>query len=260
MFPARSVEVLILTATLQAGGVALAEGGAPERKRVDLLINDPRLSGRERSSPPIGFDEVRRGIESRFRPTRLLITEDAKPTVALRQLQNPVPPSGPTGRKLSPDPNVELQEAAEEAQRAYERPVRTRTVTVAITVDARGRIAEEKVEQPSGNSHFDAAALEAAHAAFVDSDVSAEVDADKRAVVVRFRIRAGYGVTLPRAVPLIAPRTSNGRAPAGRPTIPMPFYGTFDESRGKAQVKTAFEDKIEVDVQLLSVTPYTPAS
>lgn len=253
----RSLWALSFATTLYAEGVARADGvaAAPERKRVDLLLNDPRLGSREMAAPPGSFDEVRRGIESRFLPTRPMITEDAKPSVALRQLQNPMPPSGPTGRKLSPDPNVELQEAAEAAQRAYERPVRTRTVDIAITVDARGRILDEKVEQPSGNSHFDGLALEAAHAAFADSDLNTE----GRAVIVRFRIRAGYGVTLPRAVPLIAPRHSNGRAPAGRPTIPMPFYGTFDETRGAAQVKPAFADKIDVDVKLLSVTPYLPS-
>lgn len=226
-----------------------------ERKRVDLLLHDPRLGTRDTLAPPGSFGEVRRNIEKRFRPTRTLITEDSKPAAALQQLQNnPVPMSGPNGRKQSLDPNIEVQEATEEAQRAYERPTRIRSVEVAFMLDARGRISDEKIVQPSGSTRFDAAALEAAHAAFADSDLENE----GQAVVLRFRIRAGYGVTLPRALPLLAPRTPNGRVPSRGPTLPMPIHGTFDESRGTAQVHHAFEDKIEIEVNLLSVTPLAP--
>jgi TonB family protein len=247
---------MFLMSTLHLASGAQAQGPPPpaERKRVDLLLNDPRLGARDTSPPRGDFAEVRRGIVSRFRPTRPMITEDSKPSLALRQLHsNPVPQS-PPGRKVSTDENVEVQEAAEDAHRAYERPTRARSVDVAITLDARGRIAEEKVEQTSGSSRFDAAALEAVHASIADADIGDE----GRAVVVRFRIRAGYGVTLPRAMPLLAPRVSSGRVPANRPTIPMPFSTTFDESRGKVQVKPAFEDKFDVDVTLLSVSPIPP--
>jgi TonB family protein len=235
--------------TAWADGPPAAAG---ERKSINLLLNDPRLGYRDTSTPPGGFAEVRRAIESRFRPSRLMITEDSKPAVALAQLQNvPAAASGPPGRKLATDENVELQEATEAAQRAYERPSRARTAEVAVTLDARGRIVDEKVTQGSGNARFDAAALEAVHAAIADAATGEE----GRAVVVRFRLRAAYGVTLPRAVTPLVPKSSSGRQPTGRPMLPMPFYTTFDESRGTAEVKRAFDDKIEVDVTLLSVTP-----
>lgn len=232
-----------------------------ERRRIDLLLTDPRLGGADTLPGPAAGDwaAARRSIEARFQPTRALITDEDKPTVALRQLtQNQVPSENPPTRRLTPDENVEIQDATEAAQRAYERPVYSRAAEVTALTDESGRPVAVALSAPSGSQQFDEAAIEAVRRGLADRPPTPEPTAPgaaRRPMQSRWRVRAGYAVTLPRAVPPMAPRAANARMPVRAVPLPVPLWGTFDESRGTVQRGRAFTDKLEVEVRLLSLQP-----
>src|SRR5262249_36485218 len=102
---------------------ALADGqGAPPpppkaaetKKRVNLLINDPRLGYRDRTILSPDFTDVRREADARFRPTRAMITDDSKPRALMRQLtNNPAPANSPPGRQVPLDDSSELYDEGE---------------------------------------------------------------------------------------------------------------------------------------------------
>ena len=264
MMRRRNVTVFLLAGLLEAKE-APAQGppapGAPpktapplqnEKPRVNLLLTEPRVIYRDSPTVPGDWSGVRREIESRFRPTRPMITEDAKPQVLGRQLtQAPLPAGGAPGQVYAPDDNVEVQEQTEALQRAYERPATSRTAEITASTDAQGRILSMQVSSSSGSAHFDEAALLAVREALADR----QPDDERRAVVTRWRLRAAYAVTLPLAMAPAVARSSTGRVPTRGIPLLSPFWGTFDESSGTGQTKHAFSDKIETEIKLLSITP-----
>ena len=116
---------------------------------------------------------------------------------------------------------------------------------------------------PSGSQKFDEAALEAVRRGLVDRPPTpppapAASAAERRPMQSRWRVRAGYAVTLPRAVPPMTPRAANARMPVHGVPLPVPLWGTFDESRGTVREGRAFTDKLEVEVRLMSLQPAPP--
>jgi hypothetical protein len=232
--------------------------GGNERKRIDLMLTDPRLGGRDTlTGPAVGdWAAARRSIEARFQPTRTLITDDDKASVALRQLtNNPAPSDNPPTRRLTPDENVEIQDATEAAQRAYERPTYSRAAEVTALTDEGGRPVSVVLSVPSGSRSFDEVAVEAVRRGLAERPPAPEPAEVRRPMQSRWQVRAGYAVTLPRAVPKMAPRSANARMPVRGLPIPVPVWGTFDESRGTVREGRAFTDKLETEVRLLSLQP-----
>lgn len=246
---------LLWTADAHADGAA--NGATQDKKKVDLLLGDPRLlyrDGKDGPTVPPDWSAVRREIESHFHPTRTMITEASKPKVLARQLTSaPAPSGGQPGQVYAPDENVEAQEQTEAIQQAYERPASTRTTEITVTTDPHGRIVSATVSSSSGSLHFDEAAMQAVREAVAERSP----DDDRQAVMTRWRIRAAYGVTLPRAQAPLIPKSSNTRQPARGMPLLAPVWGTFDESSGRGQLHRAFADKIETEIKLLSITPVT---
>ena len=221
-------------------------------KSLDLLLTDPRLAPRDTLMSPADWGAIRRAATTRFHPTRDQITEESKPKALLRQLANPaVPTSDPAGGKVSTDEHIELQESVDATQRAYERPASSRVVEITVKTSETGQVLGMAVSLPSGSPRFDEEAMLCLRDAFA----SCRPTEDLRPMVSRWRVRAGYAVTLPKAMAPMVARTPHGRMPSRGIPLLAPIWGTFDETRGTAQTHHAFADKIETQIELLSRTP-----
>jgi len=229
-----------------------AEEAAPKppasKKTVNLLLNDPRLSPRDTTISQADWGQIRKTAEARFSPSRDLISDESKATLLSRQLvtAQPVAPE-PAGRKLSTDPHVDAQDEVDATRRAYERPAKERDTEITVHTDAMGQVENIFVTKPSGNARFDEKALECVRTAFATYPPIEE----RRPFVSRFRVHAGLAVSLPRTLAPMTPRSSNARVPARGLRLPMPIWGSFDETRGTAKTEHAFSDQIERSVELL---------
>lgn len=224
----------------------------PTPKYPDLLLTDRRLSPADTVMPLSDWGAIRRAASTRFRPTREQITDAGKPKVLLRQLTQPSPPQGqPPGRKISTDDNVELQDTVDATVRSYERPVSIRTVELVVTTTDLGQIEEVSVSLPSGSPRFDEEAITCLRDAFA----AYPPKEDRRPMLSRWRIRGGYGVTLPRALAPITPRAANAKVPNQGIPMLVPVWGSFDESRGTTQTRHAFADLIDTQIDLLEQRP-----
>lgn len=221
-------------------------------KPIDLLLTDPRLAPRDTLMSPADWGAIRRAATTRFHPTRDQITEEPKPKALLRQLANPaVPTLDPAGGKVSTDEHLELQESVDATQRAYERPASSRTVEITVKTSETGQVLGMAVSLPSGSPRLDEEAMLCLRDAFAAYPPTEE----RRPMVSRWRVRAGYAVTLPKAMAPMVERTPNGRLPSRGIPLLAPIWGTFDETRGTAKTHHAFADKIETQIELLSRTP-----
>lgn len=195
-----------------------------------------------------------RAASTRFRPTREQITDETKPKMLMRQLTSPSPPvQDAPGRKLSTDPHVEQQDAVDAVQRGYERPATTRTVELAVHTSATGQVLAIDVILPSGSAQLDGEAMQALRDAFAAYPPQEE----RRPMLSRWRVRAGYAVTLPKALAPMTDRAANARTPSRGIPLLVPFWQTFDAngSPGSSQTNHAFAGKIETQVELLSQLP-----
>jgi len=241
---------LLLAQTSWARADAPNPGAAKKpTHQIDLMLGNPRVQYPDTPLPQGDWSRLRRAVETRFHPTRSMITEDGRPMATARQVARmPEVRLGPPGRQLPPD-EVTKQEAHEALQRAYDKPASMRAVEMATTTDEKGRIVSMKVVIPSGSQRFDDAAVEAVRDALAEYPL----EETGRPLIMRWRIRGAYGVALPRLVTPPKIQHSSGRTSY---TIPFPTaaWGTFDETKGKIQGHVAFEEKIETEVTLLSVT------
>jgi hypothetical protein len=195
---------------------------------------------------------IRRAAGARFHPTRQQVSDVSKPQALTRQLVNPAPPTSEgSSRKLSTDDNVEQQDSVDAVQRAYERPSATRSVEITVKTSASGQVVSMAVTLPSGSPSFD----EEAQLCLRDAFAAYPPMEERRPMVSRWRVRAGYAVTLPKALAPMVGRSSHGRTPARGIPIPVPVWGSFDEVRGTARTEHAFADKIETQIELLSQSP-----
>ncbi len=224
----------------------------PAPKSVNLLLNDPRLMPRDTTMSLADWGAIRRAASTRFRPSREQITDESKPKVLARQLVSASPPPpDPAGRKISTDDHVEAQDAVDASRSAYERKVSQRSVEITVHTGATGQIESIQVTLPSGSPRFDEEAMLCLRDAFAAYPPIEE----RRPFVSRWRVRGGYGVALPRTLAPMTPRVSNGRMPARGIPIPVPLWGTFDETKGVGKTNYAFSDQIESQVELISHTP-----
>ncbi|MBL8634117.1 MAG: hypothetical protein JNM40_12920 [Myxococcales bacterium] len=224
----------------------------PTPKYPDLLLTDRRLAPADTVMPLSDWSAIRRAASSRFRPTREQITDEGKPKVLLRQLSRPSPPQGqPPGRMISTDDNVEAQDTLDATIRSYERPASTRTVELVVVSSDLGQIEEVSVVMPSGSPRFDEEAITCLRDAFA----AYPPKEDRRPMMSRWRVRAGYGVTLPKALQPLTPRAANAKVPTRGIPLLVPVWGTFDESRGTSNTQHAFADKIETQIELLEQRP-----
>lgn len=195
---------------------------------------------------------IRRAASTRFRPSRELITDDSKPKVLAKQLVSAgPPPPDPPGRKISTDEHVEAQDAVDATRSLYERKVSQRSVEITVHTGATGQIESMQVTFASGNPRFDEEAMVCLRDAFAAYPPMEE----RRPFVSRWRVRGGYGIALPRSLAPMTPRASNARMPARGIRIPVPLWGTFDETTGVGKANYAFSDQIESQVELISHTP-----
>lgn len=223
-----------------------------ERKTVNLLLNDPRIVPRDTPMALGDWGAIRRAASTRFRPSREMITDDSKPKVLAQQLLSakPLMPE-PQGRKLSTDDHIDAQDGVDAVRKSYEHPASQRSVEITVHTGPTGQIESMAVTLPSGSPRFDEEAMLCLRDAFAAYPPLEE----RRPFMSRWRIRAGYGVALPRTLAPMTPRVSNGRMPARGIPIPVPLWGTFDETKGTAKTGYAFADQIESQVELLSHTP-----
>lgn len=222
------------------------------RKSVNLLINDPRLAPVDTTMSLGDWGAIRRAASTRFRPSREMITTDNKPKVLAQQLLSaqPVPPE-PQGRKLSTDDHIDAQDGVDAVRKSYERKPAQRSVEITVHTGPTGQIDSMAVTLPSGSPRFDEEAMTCLRDAFSAYPPLEE----RRPYMSRWRVSAGYGISLPRTLAPMTPRTSNGRLPARGIPIPVPMWGTFDETKGTAKTNYAFGDQIESQVELLSHSP-----
>lgn len=224
----------------------------PAPKYPDLLLTDRRLSPADTVMPLSDWSAIRRAASTRFRPTREQITDEGKPKVLLRQLTRPSPPQGqPPGRVISTDDNVEAQDTLDATMRSYERPASTRVVELVVVSSDLGQIEEVSVVLSSGSPRFDEEAITSLRDAFA----AYPPKEDRRPMMSRWRIRAGYGVTMPRALQPMTPRAANAKVLTKGIPLLVPVWGTFDESRGTGNTQHAFADKIETQIELLEQRP-----
>jgi hypothetical protein len=221
-------------------------------KSLNLLLTDPRLAPHDTLMSKADWSAIRRAATTRFHPTRDQITDESKPKALLRQLARPATPTTDSpGRALSTDEHIELQESVDATQRAYERPASSRTVEITVKTSETGQVLGMAVSLPSGSPRFDEEAMLCLRDAFASYPPTEE----RRPMMSRWRVRAGYAVTLPKAMAPMVARTPSGRMPSRGIPLLAPIWGTFDETRGTAQTHHAFADKIDTQIELLSRPP-----
>ena len=126
------------------------------------------------------------------------------------------------------------------------RPRDWRTIEVEVRVGGDGSFESARVTMPSDNARLDAAALAAVKQA-IEQHPIAKAD-DLR--VARFRVSAARMVVPLDVGPASAPE-SKARV---RGIIPKIRFH-FDETTGKINAEKPFSQRVQTDVQLLSLTP-----
>ena len=154
----------------------------------------------------------------------------------------------------APTGELDPVDQADAARQVYERPVNIRTVELAATLEADGRLADVKVLTPSGSGAFDDTAVTAVRRGLRDRPGA---DPGSR-VVVRLRLSAGRAITLPRVVPLREPPQPSTRQPATR-GLASTGSMQFDETTGAVTADRPLSNRLNSQVELISVTSAPPA-
>jgi TonB family protein len=226
---------------------------------LEQTLNLGNGGGQESLGAAGSWQEVRAAIVAEFKPTAELITSEAKPVAVAKQLVNgaPMRSQAPTLTGAVTEPTGELDPVgqADAARQVYERPVNIRTVELAATIEADGRVSNLSVLTPSGSSAFDDTAIAAVRRGLRDR---AGADPGHR-VLVRLRLSAGRAITLPRVVPLREPTQQNARQPTPR-GLAATGAMQFDETTGAVHATPPLSNRLNAQVELISVTAAPPAT